>query len=191
MKDWHTIKEVRMLGLMKLLMVFDSEENMKEAYRSPFLLNHFLDVRKWTKGETNSSKRSWIEITKNMITIGEVWGRVIKVEEDECGHFNSFKVLIDAHTVPLVQAIANVCIDNEVFRIFVREKGESHSASFEKTRKVENMQKRIERVEIVREEKKNEPNREQIEEIRKDNRRATMVAMAEEEEEEESWVGET
>ncbi|MED6155436.1 hypothetical protein PIB30_005287 [Stylosanthes scabra] len=57
MKDWHTIEEVKMLGSMKLLMIFDSIQNIEEALNSCFLLNHFLEVRRWTRHEANWSRR--------------------------------------------------------------------------------------------------------------------------------------
>ncbi|MED6120175.1 hypothetical protein PIB30_018574 [Stylosanthes scabra] len=122
MKDWHMIEEVRMMGSMKMLMIFDSKQNMEEALNSYFLLNHFLEVRIWTKHEANQTRRCWIEVTglpiqgwtmENMTKIGETWGRVIRVEDDEGGHYNAFRVLLESNTGPNIQAFIDKMIQEE------------------------------------------------------------------------------
>ncbi|MED6188354.1 hypothetical protein PIB30_085154 [Stylosanthes scabra] len=123
MRDWHTVVDVRMMGSMKMLITFDTKQNMEEALNSCFLLNQFLEVRRWTKDETNRLRRCWIEVIgvpihgwskENMMKIGEVWGRVLKVEEDEGGHYNSFRVLVESYTGPNIQAFADMMLDEEV-----------------------------------------------------------------------------
>ncbi|MED6179443.1 hypothetical protein PIB30_001207 [Stylosanthes scabra] len=130
LEDWANIQEVSMIGPMKMLLVFDSEEHMMEACESPNMLNHFIDVRPWSKGETNRLRRCWIEVVglpvhgwlvDNMCKIGEVWGRVIEVVGGSENQFSSFKVLIDVGVGPMIQAFADVLIEEETFRIFVRE----------------------------------------------------------------------
>ncbi|MED6114530.1 hypothetical protein PIB30_081105 [Stylosanthes scabra] len=74
-------EQVKMLGPMKLRIIFDSKQSMKEAYNSLILLNYFLETRKWSKTETNTLRRLWIEVIwlplygwsmENMRRIGEV-----------------------------------------------------------------------------------------------------------------------
>ncbi|MED6191890.1 hypothetical protein PIB30_004969 [Stylosanthes scabra] len=146
-------------GTKELLMVFDSEHNMEEAYDSPLLLNHFLEVNKWTKSDTNNSRKTWIEV------IG-----------------------LPLHG-PLVQAFTDVCINNEEFRVFVKEVGETLSGGIEKSRKEENTQKRKE-VEVINEGKdiagSNEGRKNEMCETNGNIAMEVVVA-----EREESWVGES
>ncbi|MED6145794.1 hypothetical protein PIB30_028554 [Stylosanthes scabra] len=60
--DWHTLVEVKSIGPFQVLMVFDSEESMREALNSYFLLNHFGEIRAWEAMEMNRSRTVWIEI---------------------------------------------------------------------------------------------------------------------------------
>ncbi|MED6111425.1 hypothetical protein PIB30_052167 [Stylosanthes scabra] len=57
----------------------------------------------------------------NMERIGNVWGRVVQIEEEEGGHYNYFRVQIVAGIGPTICAIANVVIGEEKFCIFIRE----------------------------------------------------------------------
>ncbi|XLR38116.1 hypothetical protein HN51_024899 [Arachis hypogaea] len=43
-KECHTLKEVRRMGLFKMMLEFDSKLNMKEVLTSSFLLNYFEKV---------------------------------------------------------------------------------------------------------------------------------------------------
>ncbi|MED6138653.1 hypothetical protein PIB30_076464 [Stylosanthes scabra] len=92
----------------------------------------FLEVRRWTKGETDRSRKFWLEITglpihgwseANMRKIGEVWGRVLGIEMEEGGHYSSFRVLVVANSSPRIRTFATVVIENENFIIFVNEEG--------------------------------------------------------------------
>ncbi|MED6191610.1 hypothetical protein PIB30_001889 [Stylosanthes scabra] len=82
--------------------------------------------------EANRTRRSWIEVlglpvqgcwtTENMRKIAEVWGRVLKIEEDEGGHYNSFRVLVDSNFGPGIQSFAKVVLDEEdEYLIYIRE----------------------------------------------------------------------
>ncbi|MED6107801.1 hypothetical protein PIB30_017502 [Stylosanthes scabra] len=124
LKEWSNIQEVRMMGSMKLLLVFDSEEHMMEACKSPNIWKYFLAVRSWTKGESNRLRRCWIEVVglplhewtnENMRKIGEVWGRVIKVVRDDVSQFSSFKMLVDVNVGPMIQSFADIVIDEDTF----------------------------------------------------------------------------
>ncbi|MED6136896.1 hypothetical protein PIB30_059997 [Stylosanthes scabra] len=90
MRDLHTIVDVKMMGAMKLVMIFDTVANKEEAIRSPLLLNHFIDVRRWSPAEVNFNRRLWVEIVgipahawckENAIKIGSVWEKVIEMDE--------------------------------------------------------------------------------------------------------------
>ncbi|MED6186974.1 hypothetical protein PIB30_071988, partial [Stylosanthes scabra] len=61
-RDWDSIVEIKKMGDTKILLTFDTEENLSVALHSPMLLNNFLEVRRWTCGESNLSRRFWIEI---------------------------------------------------------------------------------------------------------------------------------
>ncbi|MED6108554.1 hypothetical protein PIB30_025203 [Stylosanthes scabra] len=120
------------MGSMKMLMTFKTEENMSEAENSESLLKHFIEVRKWTSGEVNRIRRKWLEISRlpehgwtheNMRKIGEVWGRVVAVQEEEGSHYNSFIVLVDSNMGTWIQARAPIVIEGECFQIFVMEVG--------------------------------------------------------------------
>ncbi|MED6125319.1 hypothetical protein PIB30_067359 [Stylosanthes scabra] len=104
-----SILDEKMLGSMKVIMKFDSNRSLEEAYKSPILHNRFIEIRKWSPGATNGTRRIWIEvtglplhgwITENMTKVGSVWGKG-----------------------PMIQAFEDVEIDGEVFRILVREVG--------------------------------------------------------------------
>ncbi|MED6150381.1 hypothetical protein PIB30_071725 [Stylosanthes scabra] len=133
MKDWHTLQEVKMMDSIKLLMTFDTVANMEEAEKSCYLFNHFIEVRRWTTGEVNRVRRKWLEVTglpthgwmrENMMKIGEVWGKVILIQDDNGKHFNSFRVLVDSNVGPGIQALASIVIEGECFQIFVKEVGD-------------------------------------------------------------------
>ncbi|MED6205931.1 hypothetical protein PIB30_022215 [Stylosanthes scabra] len=103
-RDCQSIVRVKSLGSFKVVMEFETEQQMKEVLDSQLLLNHFMEIRKWSEGETNRTRRTWLEIPglplhawnyDNMIKIGRVWGRVIRLENEAVDHFNEFKVLID------------------------------------------------------------------------------------------------
>ncbi|MED6187460.1 hypothetical protein PIB30_076651 [Stylosanthes scabra] len=57
MMDWHTLVGVRSMGTKMVVLTFDSVENMEEALRSPFLLNHLIDIRRWSGGKTNLKRK--------------------------------------------------------------------------------------------------------------------------------------
>ncbi|MED6210793.1 hypothetical protein PIB30_067450 [Stylosanthes scabra] len=128
--DWHTMVDVKMMGSLKVLMEFDSVQSREEAYNYPFLWKNFLEKRRWTKGETSGPRRAWVEVTSiplhalttvNMTNLGEIWGRVIKVQDDDGGKFNSFKFLVDTNSGPMIQAFADIEVEDESFRILARE----------------------------------------------------------------------
>ncbi|MED6132390.1 hypothetical protein PIB30_018592 [Stylosanthes scabra] len=106
MRDWHTIEDVKMMGSMKMLLVFDSKQNMEEALGSSYLLNHFLDIRRWTKGEVNNTRRSWIEVL-GLPCHGWAKSNMEKIGEG-----------------PTIQAFADVVLEGEACRIFVRDIGD-------------------------------------------------------------------
>ncbi|MED6120835.1 hypothetical protein PIB30_024711 [Stylosanthes scabra] len=80
-------------------------------------------------GDRASTKPSSIHvlsirnIRRKMMKIGEVWGRVMRVQEGEGGHFNSFWVLVDSNVAPMIQAMATMVIEGESFLIVIREVG--------------------------------------------------------------------
>ncbi|MED6224891.1 hypothetical protein PIB30_088507 [Stylosanthes scabra] len=103
--DWDSMERASMLGSMKLLMVFNSVESMEEAFNSPQLWNHFLEVRKWSSGEANSSRRAWIEVI-GLLLHGWSEENIRRIGEG-----------------PMIQALVDVFIEGEAFRILVREIG--------------------------------------------------------------------
>ncbi|MED6219590.1 hypothetical protein PIB30_037124 [Stylosanthes scabra] len=79
--DCNCLEEVRMLGAMTVMMVFDSTQNMDKMMESNTLAKHFLKIRKWTSGEANRTRECWIEVSglplhgwtkENMLKIGNV-----------------------------------------------------------------------------------------------------------------------
>ncbi|MED6107465.1 hypothetical protein PIB30_014316 [Stylosanthes scabra] len=93
-RHWRSIGAVKLkrMGSMKLLLVFDTTQNMEEALDSEDMKNYFLEVRKWSSGEANRTRKVCLEVIglpihgwskENMAKIGEVWGRLLKVEEEE------------------------------------------------------------------------------------------------------------
>ncbi|MED6157155.1 hypothetical protein PIB30_020823 [Stylosanthes scabra] len=50
-RDCRTLLEVQRLGSFRMVLIFDSKDNMEEALQSPFLLNHFFEVRRWETQE--------------------------------------------------------------------------------------------------------------------------------------------
>ncbi|MED6193071.1 hypothetical protein PIB30_015504 [Stylosanthes scabra] len=133
MSEWLSLEAVKMMGSMKSLLVFDTSETMEAAMASNRLLEHFLEVRAWSEGDTNKTRNVWLEVTglpihgwsqENMRAIGNVWGRVIQIGKDE-GHFSSFRVLVVANTGPEIRAMATIVIEDTKFLIFVKEEGSS------------------------------------------------------------------
>ncbi|MED6171537.1 hypothetical protein PIB30_041600 [Stylosanthes scabra] len=53
LKEWDTAEEIKMLGSMKVLLVFNSKQSRDEALESEALIKHFLEVRRWIKLEVN------------------------------------------------------------------------------------------------------------------------------------------
>ncbi|MED6226170.1 hypothetical protein PIB30_100873 [Stylosanthes scabra] len=124
MRDWCEITEVKLMGSLKAVITFDSKESMQVAEQSPFLLNHFIEVRQWSPEESNVARRVWLEIyglpihvwnETNMIKIGEVWGRVIKVNARSEEHYSSFSVLVDTDFGPTIQSRLRTKVEDEEF----------------------------------------------------------------------------
>ncbi|MED6185167.1 hypothetical protein PIB30_054467 [Stylosanthes scabra] len=67
-------------------------------------------------------EEGWMK--ENMEKIGGTWGRVIKTVEDAGGHFNSFRVLVESNTGPSIQAFIDVVLDQDTFKLYVREVGD-------------------------------------------------------------------
>ncbi|MED6133526.1 hypothetical protein PIB30_029075 [Stylosanthes scabra] len=58
-EDWHTLQEVKTSRSFKMILIFDTEEEMQEALQSAFLLNHF------ERDKFNITvKETWRETTK-------------------------------------------------------------------------------------------------------------------------------
>ncbi|MED6181971.1 hypothetical protein PIB30_024444 [Stylosanthes scabra] len=126
--EWQSLKEIRMMGAMKIVMTFDVVQSMEEALSSDCFLNHFLEVRRWSRGEANRTRDCWIEVTglplhgwttKNMEKIAKVWGKVITIERAKDDHCSYFRALIVMNLGPTIRAMANVVIAEETFSIFV------------------------------------------------------------------------
>ncbi|MED6208171.1 hypothetical protein PIB30_042624 [Stylosanthes scabra] len=133
MDDWSNLKGVKMIGPMKVLLIFDTPQEAEKALDSEKLKRHFLELRWATIGEANWNRKYWIMVTglpmhgwtkDNMEKIGRVWGRVIQIEEEICGHYNFFRVQIVANIGPSICALAAVVIGEETFNIFIKEDGE-------------------------------------------------------------------
>ncbi|MED6133154.1 hypothetical protein PIB30_025968 [Stylosanthes scabra] len=110
---------MKMMGNMKVFLVFDSVQSMDVALASDLLRKHFLEIRRWLSGEANRTRLCWIGITgllihgwskENMIKIGAVWGRVVEIEDEKRGHLSAFKVEIVAIAGPTIRALENVVI---------------------------------------------------------------------------------
>ncbi|MED6221067.1 hypothetical protein PIB30_050911 [Stylosanthes scabra] len=151
MKDWCEIEEVKLVGIMKAMMTFDTEANMEAALNSSFLLNHFVEVRKWSLREASRSRKAWLNVygfplhawtKENMEKVGRVWGAVIKVEDNEESQFSYFKVLVDTGFCPLIQARLNVDVESEEFLLFVTEAGSKPMDEEVKTERIENESKK-------------------------------------------------
>ncbi|MED6182594.1 hypothetical protein PIB30_029952 [Stylosanthes scabra] len=130
MKDWCEVVEVKMLGSFKVLITFDSKECMETIANSSFLLNHFVEVRSWSPGEGNTSRKAWIEVyglplhtwtLVSMAKVEEVWRNVIKVEENEDNQYNFFKVLIETGFDSMIQARMKVEVKGMDFLLYVKE----------------------------------------------------------------------
>ncbi|MED6146519.1 hypothetical protein PIB30_035221 [Stylosanthes scabra] len=98
--DWHTLMEVKILGSYKLVLTFDSIENMEEAVQSAFLLNHFGEIRKWNEDESNRSRKAWLDIygmplrvwnEDNFQKVAAGWGKVIAIDENSLKELNQLK----------------------------------------------------------------------------------------------------
>ncbi|MED6161702.1 hypothetical protein PIB30_063197 [Stylosanthes scabra] len=120
------------MGSMKIAITFNSRQSLEDAWNSNAMQKHFLELRFWTKGEVNRMKRTRMEVIgltihgwseENMLQIDKVWGRVIKLENIDGRHYDSFRMLVETNTGPLVQAYVDVVIDYDTFRVFVRELG--------------------------------------------------------------------
>ncbi|MED6115336.1 hypothetical protein PIB30_089470 [Stylosanthes scabra] len=130
MRDWCKITEVKMMGALKVVVTFDSRESMLMAEKSPFLLNHFIEVRRWSPGESNIARRVWLEIyglpvhvwnEPNMVKVGEVWGKVIRVKVENEEHYNKFNVLVDIGFGSTIQARLRIKVEEEEFLLYTRE----------------------------------------------------------------------
>ncbi|MED6193900.1 hypothetical protein PIB30_023565 [Stylosanthes scabra] len=135
-EERQTLETVKMVGDMKVLMLFNSKENMEDAMKLEKMKRFFLEIRRWRPGEANRTRKFWLEITGlpidgwskvNMIKIGEVWGKVLEVEEAEGGHYSFFCVLVVANTGPLIRSWATIMINGINYTIFVKEDDRSVS----------------------------------------------------------------
>ncbi|MED6181678.1 hypothetical protein PIB30_021608 [Stylosanthes scabra] len=82
-----------------------------------------------------------------MFKIWEVWGKVLKIEEDEEGHYNSFKVLVDSNFGLLIRAMATVVIGNMDYVIFVKEI--RRKAEFRELQRVEPEQNMVDENKVI------------------------------------------
>ncbi|MED6109670.1 hypothetical protein PIB30_035846 [Stylosanthes scabra] len=99
--EWEAIEEVKMMGAMKMLIIFDSCQSLDMALELEWWYQHFIEIRRWSTKE----------------------GKVLKVQEEEGGHYSSFKILVEANAGPAIRAFATVVIENEEFTIFIKEEG--------------------------------------------------------------------
>ncbi|MED6128026.1 hypothetical protein PIB30_093660 [Stylosanthes scabra] len=116
--EWSAIEYVKMMGAMKILIIFDSCQSLEAAIDSEWWDQHFIEVRKWSSKEVCRTRKVWLEITDR-----NVWGRVLQLEEEEGEHYSAFKVLVEANAGPAIRAFATVVVDDEEFTIFVKEEG--------------------------------------------------------------------
>ncbi|MED6221808.1 hypothetical protein PIB30_058257 [Stylosanthes scabra] len=125
-----SMTEAKMMGSRKIVMKFESIEKMVEAEKSESLLAHFMEVRRWTPKDVNRSRRIWLEVyglpanawtSQNMMRIGGVWGSVLRVDEGVGGHFNAFRVLVEANFAPAVQAFVTVKLDGQAYEVMVKD----------------------------------------------------------------------
>ncbi|MED6144578.1 hypothetical protein PIB30_016850 [Stylosanthes scabra] len=84
----------------KMILSFDDEPNKLEALHSSFLLNHFGEIRRWNRWETNTTRKAWVEIigipphawnVDNVERIVAVCGQVLEVDKraTNSGNFES------------------------------------------------------------------------------------------------------
>ncbi|MED6216983.1 hypothetical protein PIB30_013197 [Stylosanthes scabra] len=131
-KECKDMVDMKMMGSWKVIMVFNSVEAMVEAEQSTPLRNQFMDVRRWSPGETNGLRRFWLEFIglpanswtiQNMERIGNVWGTVLKIDDGNEEHFNAFRILVDAKFSPIIQAVLTVVIEGGEYLVTVKEIG--------------------------------------------------------------------
>ncbi|QHN94180.1 uncharacterized protein LOC110264411 [Arachis ipaensis] len=105
---------------------------MLKALNSPFLLNYFGEIRRWTVGEMNRSRKVWIEMfgipfhawcEENAHKIAAVWGTVLKVEESSMERHNldSIKALVDTSWGLPINDRVMLVVDGDKFKIFIKE----------------------------------------------------------------------
>ncbi|MED6167901.1 hypothetical protein PIB30_007216 [Stylosanthes scabra] len=131
-EGWKTITEIRRMGGYKLVMTFDSKENMEKALESPTLLTYFMELRRWGRFEVCRTRRFWIEVfgmpahawnEDNRRRVGEVWGRVLYMKEPEEDQLDSFQIMAESNYGPYIQSWLDVTVDGDEFRLFVKEMG--------------------------------------------------------------------
>ena len=60
-RDWYTDVDIKPMGTFKTLVISKSPEEMEVAFKSDYLLNHIVEVRKWSVEEYNQIRRTWIK----------------------------------------------------------------------------------------------------------------------------------
>ncbi|MED6106000.1 hypothetical protein PIB30_000786 [Stylosanthes scabra] len=63
-QDCGTLEEVKLLGSMKMMMVFDTIQNLEATLEANILAKHFLEVRRWSCAEANRTRECWIEVSR-------------------------------------------------------------------------------------------------------------------------------
>ncbi|MED6177620.1 hypothetical protein PIB30_099849 [Stylosanthes scabra] len=92
---------------------------MELSLIAPFMMNHFVEHEKiWIEAH-GLPAHAWNEA--NIRKVGEVWGRVIRIEEQDDCHIDSFMVLVESNYGPYVQSWMDVMVDGREYRMFVKE----------------------------------------------------------------------
>ncbi|MED6156823.1 hypothetical protein PIB30_017983 [Stylosanthes scabra] len=128
-KVWPNVVELNMMGSRKMVMVFETAQNIEEVEITQELRNHFTEIRKWSPSDVVESRRTWVEVIglplhawgkEDMLKIGGIRGSVIRVDEMD---FNSFHMLIDTSLGPLIQARLAIEVEGVGYVLFIKEIG--------------------------------------------------------------------
>ncbi|MED6120206.1 hypothetical protein PIB30_018797 [Stylosanthes scabra] len=95
-----SVEDVKMMGPMKAVLTFNSENSMLAVVKSNALANYVLETRRWSLKEANWSRSYWLEVT-GLLLHGWTRSNMLKIGE----------------------ARATMIIEGESFEIFVKEVG--------------------------------------------------------------------
>ena len=130
------VENILSMGMYKFLITFNSKKEAENAanQKQNGLWSFFEEITLWSPEETCQTRRVWIECwglpihgwsETNLSKIGEVWGKVVKVDMD-MEDLSYARVLVDIALFPLIKRWVCFTLDGTVYDVYVKESNVVH-----------------------------------------------------------------